>query len=254
MIKHALPISAITLCLAVFTASFTKPSTPSVGAQGFAVVELFTSEGCSSCPPADDALTELVERAQRDDLPIFALSFHVDYWNRLGWKDPFSAAAWSERQRIYSTRTDDNVYTPQCIVNGTNSFVGSRSGELNTEVNKAIAGTTVNGIEVDAHRTDAVITVTYAVAGPVAETELVVALVESGLSSQVRSGENGGRLLTHVNVVRELKRVAISDAARGGTATLSANALKDAGNAQVILFVQERGQGAVTGAASRKLM
>ena len=254
MIKHAFHVSVLATCLGVCTAYVSEPSNSPEKAQGFAVVELFTSEGCSSCPPADAALMDLVEHAQRDGLPVYALSFHVDYWNRLGWKDPFSAAAWSERQGAYSAKTGDGTYTPQCVVNGTHSFVGSRSTELNAEVNKAIAGSSGDLIEFEAHRTDAVITVSYSMPSTAAGKELMVALVESGLSSEVRRGENGGRHLAHVNVVRELKRLVITDTARSGTVTLSASALKDSGNAQVILFVQERGQGAITGAASKKLM
>src|SRR5262245_48953789 len=85
-------------------------------ASGFAVVELFTSEGCSSCPPADRLLADLAKRPG-----VYALEFHVDYWNSLGWRDPYSAAAYSDRQRMYG----DDIYTPQMVVNGTNLFVGS---------------------------------------------------------------------------------------------------------------------------------
>ena len=98
-------------------------------ADGFAVVELFTSEGCSSCPPAD----ELVARIQKEnsDQPVYILSFHVDYWNNLGWKDPFSSAAYSKRQKEYANRLNlQSIYTPQVIVNGRTEFVGSDEGKM----------------------------------------------------------------------------------------------------------------------------
>jgi hypothetical protein len=94
---------------------------PAPAAPGFAVVELFTSEGCSSCPPADQVLADVSHGAG-----VYALEYHVDYWNSLGCRDPYSAAAYSDRQRAYADALgEDQVYTPQMIVNGTNAFVGS---------------------------------------------------------------------------------------------------------------------------------
>src|SRR5262245_18067196 len=90
----------------------------------FALVELYTSEGCSSCPPADALLSKLVDAARRDGSRVFALAFHVDYWNRLGWRDPFSDPAFSERQSMYA-KSFEPRYTPQMVVNGVQSFVGS---------------------------------------------------------------------------------------------------------------------------------
>src|ERR1700744_6104626 len=97
--------------------------------KGFAVIELFTSEGCSSCPPAD----ALVARVQKEsnDKPVYILAFHVDYWNRLGWKDVFSSAEYSERQNQYARWLKlSSVYTPQIVVNGRTEFVGSEEANL----------------------------------------------------------------------------------------------------------------------------
>ena len=92
---------------------------------GVAVVELFTSQGCSSCPPADTALQQVERVAKERNLRVYCLSFHVDYWNRLGWNDPYSHADYSARQATYAAKkTDNNLYTPQMIVNGTDEFVG----------------------------------------------------------------------------------------------------------------------------------
>src|SRR5262245_2326035 len=91
------------------------------------VVELFTSQGCSSCPPADRLLGELVRDGAIADRPVIALSFHVDYWNRLGWTDPFSRPAWSARQQAYAdAMRDGRVYTPQLVIAGRSHVVGSR--------------------------------------------------------------------------------------------------------------------------------
>ena len=100
------------------------------------LVELFTSQGCSSCPPADRVLAKLAKEAEAGDLPIVALSFHVDYWNRLGWKDPYSDAAFSQRQRIYASKLpDQRVYTPEIVVNGSSGHVGSRESEVRSAIN-----------------------------------------------------------------------------------------------------------------------
>src|SRR6185369_6535980 len=95
---------------------------------GIAVVELFTSEGCSSCPPADDALAA-ADKAYTGH--VYVLGFHVDYWDRLGWKDPFSNASWTERQNRYAGKFDlTSIYTPQAVVNGTTQFTGSEKNRL----------------------------------------------------------------------------------------------------------------------------
>lgn len=217
---------------------------------GFAVVELFTSEGCSSCPPADKALMELVASARHDGSPVYALSFHVDYWNRLGWKDPFSAPEWSERQRVYSTRTGDNVYTPQCVVNGTKSFVGSDAAELDKRVHDALAQQAMITVRAHAERGSTSVRTDYAIGGDITGKELVAVLVEDGLSSEVRAGENGGRHLAHTNVVRALKTTALHPDQPTGSVVLDASGLHDPANAEVILFVQQAGQGAILAATS----
>ena len=101
-----------------------------MAAEPFAVVELFTSEGCSSCPPAEALLNQIHPRAAKSGQRIYTLAFHVDYWDRLGWKDPFSEAAYSQRQNSYANGFgEDRIYTPQMIVNGRGGFVGSDAGE-----------------------------------------------------------------------------------------------------------------------------
>lgn len=219
-------------------------------AGGFAVVELFTSEGCSSCPPADDALMELVDRSRRDGKQVFALSFHVDYWNRLGWKDPFSSSQWSERQRAYSTRTGDNIYTPQCVVNGTHSFVGSEKSELAERVDRSLALKAASTVQANAVSNGTTVQVDYTVTGDLSGKELVIALVEAGLGSHVRAGENSGRRLEHTNVVRALKSVQFGEDGSRGSVEIDAARVKDLAKAQVIVFVQERGQGAIFGASA----
>jgi hypothetical protein len=108
-------------------------------AQNPVVVELFTSQGCSSCPAADKNLADLIEKAEAKGQLIIGLSFHVDYWNYIGWKDPYSKSDFTERQRKYASHLNsESVYTPQMIVNGEKEFVGSDKSSATTQITKAL--------------------------------------------------------------------------------------------------------------------
>jgi len=178
------------------------------------VVELFTSEGCSSCPPADALLKELSEQQKLDDVQIVALEEHVDYWNHLGWRDPYSTAEFSERQIDYShVFGTDGVYTPQMIVDGQHEFVGSRSLAAREAIRKA-AGQPKAEIELLASATDTSRTPTFEVQikslngiAPRDATELWLAVTEKGLQTDVKAGENSGERLKHAAVVRSLRKI-----------------------------------------------
>ena len=218
-------------------------------AEGIAVVYLFTSEGCSTCPPADHALSGVVERARLTGDAIFALSYHVDYWNRLGWKDPYSEARWSARQRDYATRTNDGVYTPQCLVNGSASFVGSDRMELNKSVASAWALPASAFLSAEALQGAHGIEVHYSMTGTVAGTELNAAVVQRTLVSQVKAGEDRGPSLSHTNVVRSFKATGLSEDTRWGSIQLQLPVGCQVENCDVILFVQREYQGTILGAA-----
>lgn len=237
-------------CMGI-AAYIARPDEPRAGTpvpRGFAVVELFTSEGCSSCPPADEALIELLDKSQRDGRAVIALGFHVDYWNRLGWKDPFSDARWSERQRIYSTRTSDNVYTPQVVVNGKRSFVGSDRSDLESNVHDALRSGAMNIVEARVEQVATSVIAHYTIGGDLSGKELVAVLTEAGLGTHVRAGENNGRRLNHAPVVRALKALVLNEEGSTGEVTIDASEVKDPANAQLVLLVQGRGQGAIFGA------
>ncbi len=182
-------------------------SSPPQDGNGIAVIELFTSQGCSSCPPADELLSKLdKESALRGR--VIPLSFHVDYWNHIGWRDPFSSRDWSERQRVYSRALRGDVYTPQLVVNGTRGMVGSSERAVREAIAAALTekpsarlivsatSTPAGTIAIDVHGTQS---------GD-ATLEVWVALVEDGLVTKVGRGENGGRTLRNDNVVRLLER------------------------------------------------
>lgn len=159
------------------------------------VVELFTSQGCSSCPAADKLLSTIADKEN-----IIALSFHVSYWNYLGWKDPYSSEEYTQRQREYAKAFHLNtIYTPQIIVNGETEFVGSDSRKLNSSINSisSIKPITVLNFK----KTDGKISFDYQLE-EADDMLLNIALVERHVENFVPRGENSGRTLKHDNVVR----------------------------------------------------
>jgi len=177
------------------------------GNKGFAVVELFTSEGCSSCPPAD----QLVAKIQKEDAdkPVYVLAFHVDYWNRLGWKDMFSSPDYSRRQEDYAAYLHlQSVYTPQAVVNGKTELVGSEEGTLRKAIQSNLAKVPAAKLSINASApNDNAITITYSTEGTDKSTVLLIALLQKNAQTKVERGENQGRTLSHVQIVRKLQKV-----------------------------------------------
>jgi hypothetical protein len=220
------------------------------------LLELFTSEGCSSCPPADELLAKLNGTRVESGELVIGLSEHVTYWNSLGWHDPFSQEQWTQRQNGYGNRFGlDSVYTPQAVVNGQLQLVGSDGRGLLRAVREAATGAVtlhVDGTKVQ----DGKIEVAYSVSGSVpAGAEVWAAVADDMATSQVLRGENGGRKLVHVAVARSLTRVG---KAGGGTATASLESPEVLRGQQktgrhVVLFVQGRGYGKVLAVESQEL-
>lgn len=194
------------------TALFAKPghTDPPKTAEPVPVIaELFTSEGCNSCPPADALLKKLVETQPVPGAQIIAIGYHVDYWNRLGWRDPFSANEYSQRQENYRVRfRNDQVYTPQLVVNGTADILGSDSERVTRGIAQAAEKTRQSPVKIRITPKEGD---WYAVSveGVPASSRyhLWVATTEEGLWSQVTRGENAGHRLDHVAVVRRLVSV-----------------------------------------------
>ncbi len=190
----------VPLAVAVALPALSGAAEPSVASP--VLVELFTSEGCSSCPVADEALADLSAAQDVAGAEVVPLELHVDYWNRLGWTDPFSAPEFTERQEAYAQAFHrDGVYTPQMLVDGTSQFVGehasaSRAVALAARVAKSrlvvSSAPAPGGLDVQVQ----VPTGTQGL--------LLVAVTESSLSSRVQSGENRGRTLRHAPVTRVL--------------------------------------------------
>lgn len=164
------------------------------------VVELFTSQGCSSCPPADAVIGRL---ATRDD--VVALAFHVDYWNYIGWVDPYSDPAWSARQRSYAAFLGTSmIYTPQAMVQGTADIVGSRQGEIERAIEQAKANEPVTTLEFADAGTRLDI---GASAAPPEPVEIILVAYRTFTETTVTRGENAGRKLVGHNVVGELQNL-----------------------------------------------
>lgn len=168
------------------------------------LLELFTSEGCSSCPPADALLSELAAEPG-----VIALELHVDYWDRLGWKDPFSQAVFSERQARYQTALGrSGVYTPQIVVNGAVEGVGSDRARIASL--RAAAPKAASPVTVVVERAGDRIEIQASAPGAPAGSDLLVAVAEADLATDVPRGENAGRRLAHGAVVRRLAGVPAS--------------------------------------------
>jgi hypothetical protein len=202
-----------------------KPEDPNKPV-GIAVVELFTSEGCSSCPPADKVLAALATKKENEYGRVFTLAFHVDYWDNLGWKDRFASKAFSDRQRAYAARfakTGGNggVYTPQMVVNGSVEFVGSNATSAQSAIEDAlktkpkleiapVVSTRKAGEPIRIVATVDSVQEPGAKSRPSPDTVVCFALVENGLSTDVKKGENGGHTLAHERVVRAIAQKKIA--------------------------------------------
>jgi hypothetical protein len=224
--------------------------TPKTGVAPFALVELFTSEGCSSCPPADALLAELDAHARATDAKIYPLSFHVDYWNGLGWSDPFSDASYSDRQGAYAHALGGGTFTPNMIVNGADSFVGSDEAHAARAIETALASRPASAIAIDADLRGDTVNVHFRTTGAPSDAKIVVALVQASATSIATRGENSGRTLHHVDVVRALTSVAV--AADGETRVAVPSALARDG-AAVVAWVQEPSTMRVVAAARAPL-
>jgi hypothetical protein len=211
---------------------------PASAAERPVVVELFTSQGCSSCPPADALLGEL---ARRDD--VLALAFHVDYWDRLGWKDPYASAEATRRQKAYARLLDSaTVYTPQMVVDGRTDVVGSYRGEVLQAIAAARAGAAAVPVELAAQADGLHVRVGD---GAARAATLWLVGFDRHHETRVGAGENGGRTLAEWNVVRGFETLGDW---RGAATEATVPAARLAGYERVAVVLQAT-DGAILGAA-----
>jgi hypothetical protein len=228
------------------------------------VVELFTSEGCSSCPPADTLLARLSEGQFDGNVQLIALEEHVDYWNDLGWTDPFSSRDWTSRQYVYSgVLRNGNPYTPQMVVDGTAEFVGGSAQQARRAIHEA-AGKTKIPVTLTQGKADKAGTGNFSVTVGKLEgaakrdaAEVWLAITETGLHSAVTRGENAGEDLHHAAVVRSMRKIgeakAEGETSFAGDATVQLQKEWKRENLRAVLFVQEKQSRRILGATEIRI-
>jgi len=206
------------------------------------VVELFTSQGCSSCPPADELLAELAK-----DPGVLALSFHVDYWDYIGWKDPFAAAQFTERQRDYAAKLGLRyVYTPQIVIDGRHDVVGSKRRQVTDAIEEASRSAPVVKVTLEAENGGRALL--SAGAAPEGGATVWLVTFDDAHRTEVARGENGGRQLANFNVVRELRPLG-TWTGEAETYPLDFATARENGHGGCAVLVQQGRGGPIIGAA-----
>jgi hypothetical protein len=218
------------------------------------VLELFTAQGCSSCPPADRLLAQLGDTGGGSVVP---LEFHVDYWNREGWTDPFSSAEWTRRQEAYARRFGaTQLYTPQAVVDGASELIGSRERELRAAIASAAARPAASiALTLEPSEKDVRVAATVALPDSLRgrKWDLMLAVYETGLVTPVKKGENGGRTLANEYVVRSLRRAGSVDRSGARDATLPLEKDWNRARLGVAAFLQDPDTLEIRGASARSI-
>ena len=241
--KFLLPI--IVFSVSLLTISFSTVSLKNKMTKeqdGFALIELFTSEGCSSCPPADEALEEIQKKY--NDKDVLVLSYHVDYWNKLGWKDIFSDVSFTQRQEYYSNIFRlNNIYTPQVVVNGKKEFLGSDKSKLISSIEEQLNGISAVSIKLNAvQNTEGKIVVQYSVEGADTKKEqTILVLIQKMATNEIKKGENKGKTLHHINIVRNIFYLPLKE--KTTNFTLPAGLQKE--DVFVASFIQDKRSGSI---------
>jgi hypothetical protein len=248
--SRILRISAFLILLSASCLVFAQgTSSDSQGTPNFALVELFTSQGCSSCPSADRLLAKLEEQGRPG---VYLLSYHVKYWDYLGWQDPYGQAEFADRQRDYTSKLRDRTYTPQMVVNGTRTFVGSNATAAHQSIETALKTDALHGLEISVTRAGDHLEVDYRLTGPQKPSLVLnLAVVARKLGNEVKRGENRGRSLNHVNVVMNLKKQKTGRKDKGHV-TLPYPSELDEENVRVVAFLQHPDQLNVVAAADAR--
>ena len=204
----------------------------------FVILELFTSQGCSSCPSADKLLAKTYEEAQKNHKQLFVLSYHVDYWDRLGWKDPFSQSLFTKRQYEYAKLFGlQGVYTPQVIVNGNKEFVGSDVRKLNSALENNLNSKAKIDISLeDVKWQNSQVSFGYNLKGDFKNSQLQIAIISKKEETNIPRGENSGLKLSGTNVVRVLQTLKSIEKSTISVA-LPKDLVKE--NTRIVVFAQD---------------
>lgn len=216
----------------------------------FAIVELFTSEGSINCPPADKILSEISSESEKEMTEVYCLAYHVDYWNSLGWNDPFSKFQYTRRQENYSrVLPSKELYTPQMVVNGNTDFTGSDKAKAQSAISSALKKKALIQLDInlDSMRNDTAY-ISWNISHSDKNNVLQIAYTESGLVSKVERGENAGKTLKHDHVVRFFS--AVNSPAESGHMKLFVKGRDLNLNSELVGFIQHK-QDYIIVAASR---
>ncbi|HEX7287441.1 MAG TPA: DUF1223 domain-containing protein [Candidatus Angelobacter sp.] len=252
-VTRIIATALLATAVGLFLDLIAKSTTPAPAAARKAViVELFTSEGCSSCPPADALLGEL-RHGPAAGVEIIPLGFHVDYWNHLGWQDRFSSSAYSRRQEDYARRFRINgPYTPQMVVDGAEEFVGNAERRASAAIAHAASQPAAADVQLSwagPEKLDVGVSAPGLNSG-----DVLLAVTEDNLSTQVAAGENNGRALRHFAVVRDFKRLGrVKNGAFAAGVPLKMEKDWKRNDLRVVVFVQAPDEGRIAGAAALAL-
>lgn len=224
-------------------AVFGQKSTKTETNKGFAVLELFTSEGCNSCPPADELMGKI--QMEYKDQEVYVIAYHVDYWDHQGWKDIFSKAEYTKRQYDYANWFSlPNVYTPQVIINGKQEFVASNETVVRNAIKKILLKPSVANLDLNATVSNKKLTVNYTVNSNQKNSNLILTVIQKNAKNAVKRGENANKILSHFQIVRHLHTIKLVKNATDKT-TISLPDNFNTKDFEVIGFVQNTNTGAI---------
>ncbi len=241
--KQKLILSTLMLVCSVLIFSFNQKKTTIN--ESFTIVELYTSQGCSSCPRADKVLEQIAETYKSKN--VFPLGFHVDYWDRFGWKDTFSKHEFSQRQYRYGQRFRNvSVYTPQMVINGSLEFNGGNKSKAFAQIDRGLKIKSTVQVDGKISELKTKLSVEYTVSDVLYDRYAVnVVLVKNEETVTIKRGENSNKEIAYHNIVIDLKEVSAS---KNGRIVLEKPQDYDKGNYSVIVFVQENNYGPIIGA------
>lgn len=240
-----IPAFFIAVILLIGITAFGQNNPEKKAVKGFALLELYTSEGCSSCPPADELMGRIQNEYQDDN--VYVLAYHVDYWDRQGWKDVFSNADYTQRQYDYARFLGkEPIYTPQLIVNGKADYIASQETLVRNGIKLALSKPATTDLSLEASQTNNDLNVNYNIEGTFKNSSLLIAIVQKAAKSNVKRGENANRILSHYQIVHHLHSVDLKG--KKGIVSIHLPKSFNEKDFEVIGFVQDKNKGVISGA------
>lgn len=249
--KSIITVAGVLILLILFFTNFTHEERVSKS-KSIALVELFTSEGCSSCPAADKLLKEMTEKFQTEGKEVISLAFHITYWNNLGWADPYSQETFTVRQKKYRDALKlYQLYTPQAVVNGYWQFVGSNPTLFKQAIDSCITNRMHYRIDATGKIENNELSINYNLnKAPKKNTVLNIAVAQRNIEHAVPRGENKDKILRHYNVVRNFTTVELQE---HGSLVIPLDNDLAADNLEVVIYVQQNTTMKVMGASKISL-